>query len=340
VLSNRRHSKPIANTWYCLLALAVAACSSADSTPPGSASRTGRSAQGNAVPSLGGSGSGGPIAGSGPGSLSNPGGGLLPPAPPSTGVSECRNATVAFVIDGSGSMCEAFGNSNRWQELRTALLDKAMGLIYRVQSFGSFGMYLYDGSIDFQLASMAPAAMPAAGGGMMGMMCAGGAPGLRRSNACPQIVEVKPAKMNAAKIDAMYPATTLGGSTPTDKAMNYVVDQLIKARNGAPPSPDNPQFIILATDGEPNDICTGGMGGDGTAQKAAVVAAVDRAAAAGIGTFVISLATDPALQMHLDDVARHGNPLDPTAHTYSPISSQDLVMTLTKLLGTALNCLF
>jgi hypothetical protein len=166
-----------------------------------------------------------------------------------------------------------------------------------------------------------------------------GGGGMRRgASGCPQIVEVKPAGGNAAAIDAKYPQVELGGSTPTDKAMNHVVDELIKLRGtrGA----DNPQFILLATDGQPNDICMGGMGGDGTTQQRNVVAAVDRAAAMGITTFVVSLATDPALQMHLDEVARHGDPKDPTAHSYTPTNTPDLVMTLTKLLGTAVGCLF
>jgi hypothetical protein len=41
--------------------------------------------------------------------------------------------TIMFVIDVSGSMCAPFGNSTRWQALRTALLDPMRGLIYRPQ---------------------------------------------------------------------------------------------------------------------------------------------------------------------------------------------------------------
>jgi hypothetical protein len=82
------------------------------------------------------------------------------------------------------------------------------------------------------------------------------------------------------------------------------------------------------------------VGGDGLAQQAGVIAAVDRAQQVGIKTFVISLASDPALQAHLDMVAKHGDPADPAARTYSPTSSDELVMTLTKILGSALGCLF
>ena len=242
----------------------------------------------------------------------------------------CRNATIAFVIDGSGSMCEPFGNSTRWSELRTALLAKDVGLMYRLNGLASQGLYIYDGGIDFQLALQQMNTGPMA-------TCMGGGGMRRGATGCPQLVEVKPAGGNAAMIDAMYPAVELGGSTPTDKAMNHVVDQLLAVKGR---SATDPQFILLATDGQPNDICMGGMGGDGTAQQKNVIAAADRAAAMGITTFVVSLATDPALQMHLDEVARHGDPKDPAAHAYTPTNTADLVNTLTKLLGTAVGCLF
>jgi len=252
-------------------------------------------------------------------------------APASIG-NGCVNATVAFVIDGSGSMCEPFGSSTRWTALRGALLDKTKGLIYKLQSQASFGLYLYDGSLDPSLLQQ---------GGAAASSCT--SPGTRtRLNAtgCEQIVEVKPAAQNAAAIDMRYPAQELGGSTPTDRAMKYAVDALLKERGPSYSMDFNPQFIILATDGAPNDICTGGTGGDGTAQQMNVIAAADRAAQMGIKTFVISLASDPALQAHLDLVAKHGNVSDPSAHTFSPTSSDELVTTLTTVLRGALNCLF
>lgn len=242
----------------------------------------------------------------------------------------CRNPTIAFLIDGSGSMCEPFGNSTRWTELRTALLAKDVGLMYRLNGIASLGLYIYDGGIDFQLALQQTMTGPMA-------TCMGGGGMRRGSSGCPQIVDVKPAPSNAAAIDAKYPNVELGGSTPTDKAMNVVVDQLVSAKGR---SPTDPQFILLATDGQPNDICMGGMGGDGTQQQKNVIAAADRAAAMGITTFVVSLATDPALQMHLDEVARHGDPKNPAAHSYTPTNTADLVNTLTQLLGTAVGCLF
>jgi hypothetical protein len=54
---------------------------------------------------------------------------------------------------------------------------------------------------------------------------------------------------------------------------------------------------------------------------------------------VISLADgDPALQMHLDEVAHHGDPGNPNAHTFSPTNPDELLMTLAQLLGGAIGC--
>lgn len=81
------------------------------------------------------------------------------------------------------------------------------------------------------------------------------------------------------------------------------------------------------------------MGGDGSVQRQGVLDAVDRGASAGITTWVISLASgDPALQMHLDEVARHGDPTNPAAHTFSPTNPDDLLLTLARLLGGAVGC--
>jgi hypothetical protein len=245
--------------------------------------------------------------------------------------------TIVFVIDGSGSMCELFGDSGtRWQALRTALLDPSRGLIYRLQDSVSFGATLYDGTIDTDQSQTAMVDSL-----IQNPPCALLQAVLKTAGACPLLVEA-PAKLgNAQAIDMIYPEVELGGSTPTDKAMNHVMDALIPTL--MPPGPDGkPQgetYAILATDGAPNDICVGGAGGDGSAQRQGVIAAVDRGAAAGITTWVISLATgDPSLQAHLDEVARHGAPSNPDARTFSPTSPDELIMTLAQLLGGAVGC--
>ena len=246
--------------------------------------------------------------------------------------------TIVFVVDGSGSMCAPFGEGTRWQALRSALLDPMKGFIYRLEKSVRFGATLYDGTIDMNLtgvdgiasliqnppcALLASALLPGAG-------------------MCPQLIEVMPAKLDNAKaIDMAFPQAELGGSTPTDKAVSHVMDALIPTLQQQMPDgpPMGKVYVILATDGAPNDICVGGTGGDGIAQQQGVVAAVDRGAAAGITTWVISLADgDPALQMHLDQVAIHGDPKNAQAHTFNPTNPDELLMTLARLLGGAVGC--
>jgi hypothetical protein len=239
---------------------------------------------------------------------------------------------ILFVIDGSGSMCETFGGSTRWQALRSALLDPQNGLIYQLQANVWFGMVLYDGTIDVVLGLLGS-------GQGVPPVCSAMYTEMKATGECPQLIDVPIAVNNAAAIDMAFPATELGGSTPTDRAMAHAVDQMIGRQNSDPDGDPHPQYIILATDGAPNDICVGGMGGDGSMQRAGVISAVDRAAAAGITTFVISLAGgDAALQMHLDEVARHGQPNNPAATTFTPMTPQDLVATLAALLGGAIGC--
>ncbi|MBN1656732.1 MAG: VWA domain-containing protein [Deltaproteobacteria bacterium] len=243
-----------------------------------------------------------------------------------------REPVIVFVIDGSGSMCADFGGATRWQSLRSTLLDPQSGLITLLDDKGLFGMLLYDGTVDPMLAMTAT-------GGTPNPTCAARSAMERMEGDCPQVIAVSPALNNAPKIDAAFPQTELGGSTPTDKAMNRAVDELLASRESGLDLEIHPQYIILATDGQPNDICVGGVGGDGVAQQQGVIAAVDRAAQAGISTFVISLAGgDAALEAHLDEVARHGNPQNPGARTYSPTTPQDLVATLQELLRAAFGC--
>jgi hypothetical protein len=154
-----------------------------------------------------------------------------------------------------------------------------------------------------------------------------------------QVREVPPSLNNAQAIDQMFPRQQLGGSTPTDLAMRHIVDQLIAAQDMGQNIMANPQYIILATDGAPNSICMGGVGGDSAVQQMAVGVEVDRATSRGIKTFVISLAgADAVLQGHLDDIARRGDPTNPMPRTYNPSTPQDLVASLTTLVGSALGC--
>ena len=239
--------------------------------------------------------------------------------------SSCQEAVVLFVLDGSGSMAEPFGTATRWTAMRSALLDPQTGFITRFQNDAQFGMLLYDGAIGGRSRGSATQTAPMCGARSSGTMC-------------PRLVSVAPKKGNGSAIAAMFPMRELGGSTPTDKALFSALDQLMTSMK-TPGNAMRPHFIVLATDGEPNDLCSMSDDSDNTPQKMCVLQAVDAAAAAGIITFVISLAGgDQGLEAHLVDVAKHGNPKDPTAHTYSPMTPDDLVQTLKMVLTSALGC--
>ncbi|HTU61095.1 MAG TPA: vWA domain-containing protein, partial [Polyangiales bacterium] len=149
---------------------------------------------------------------------------------------------------------------------------------------------------------------------------------------CPNLINVPTALNNAMAITNMYPTMELGGSTPTHKALTVVVDHLLE-QGASPDSNMQPQYILLATDGEPNELCANPSGVD---PRMEVIAQVKRAADENIKTFVISLAgDDPGLMSHLVTVAEAGKTGNPP---FSPMNKQDLVSTLGQIIGGAVGC--
>ncbi|MGD8859302.1 MAG: VWA domain-containing protein [Myxococcales bacterium] len=231
--------------------------------------------------------------------------------------------TVYFIIDGSGSMDQNFSGQSRWTALREALMDPD-GVIPTLESVVEFGTVLYDGALDpLQGVSQGlDAIIP----GLGAVIPTSG------SMECPRIETLEPALDNFAAIDAIYPQQPLGGSTPTHMALQWAVDNLATPEEVQLDNEIGPQYIILATDGQPNDFCEGGVGADASAQ---VIQAAQAGAAKGVTMFVISLADDPNLQAHLAEVAEIGKPGQPP---FSPSTKDDLVDTLTQIVGGAVGC--
>lgn len=222
--------------------------------------------------------------------------------------------TVWLVLDGSGSMHEDFGGQSRWDALRAALMDPG-GVVETLQHSVRFGMVLYSGNQDDSIA--------------MG-------------GECYQLVTVQPALDNYQMLSAQYPAVELGGWTPTDRALDQVVTTLpvTNSQQVLDAKPD-PIYVILATDGAPNDHCsqdgslTRGAGSSqfdpATAQK--VLDVVGKGVQMGMQMFVISLAgDDQQLAMHLQQVADLGGTGQPP---FTPSNKDDLVATLQKIIGNA-----
>lgn len=216
--------------------------------------------------------------------------------------------TIWLVVDGSSSMTAPFGSSDRWQTLRSTLMDPG-GVVDSLQAVAKFGLVIYAGN---------------RGGGAMG-------------DACVQLVTVQPELNNHAALLAQYPTEPLGSGTPTDKALDHVVTTL-PVTNGmvGPDQMASPIYVVLATDGSPNDMCGGGgifggLGGVSVEQK--VIDVTTKGTDMGMLMYVISLAGDDMmLQSHLEQVAAATESKTPP---FVPATQQELVQTFLNIVGHA-----
>lgn len=215
--------------------------------------------------------------------------------------------TVWLVVDGSSSMNQDFeaGNS-RWLALRSSLMDPG-GVVDTLQSIVRFGMVIYSGG---------------------------------ESANCVQLVTVDPALDNLATLSAMYPMQPLGMGTPTDKALDYVVNNLPVLNTGSLDMTSGPVYVVLATDGSPNDMCGGGglfpgIGGGGNVEQR-VVDVTTEGTSNGMQMFVISMAGDDTrLQEHLDNVAAATASKTPP---FVPATQNELIGAFQMIVGSA-SCL-
>lgn len=175
--------------------------------------------------------------------------------------------TVLLLVDQSGSMNASFAGSDRWQVLRSSLMNPAMGVVNTLQSQVRFGLALYSGV---------------------------------RNRPCPLITSVQPALNNYGAIDDAYPVPTdsILDNTPTGESIDAAstllqgVDEL------------GQKVIVLATDGDPDSCDAPNSNGSNPPREMSLEAA-QRAFQAGIFTFVISVAAD-ADQNHLRELANVG----------------------------------
>jgi hypothetical protein len=262
-----------------------------------------------------------PNASAGPGASGGSGTGVPVGAPGSTCASGLANTspvtpTVWLVLDGSGSMDEEFDNgSSRWDVLRSSLMDDD-GLVTRLQHGVRFGMVLYSGIDEEEQTS---------------------------PDMCVDLVTVQPAISNYDAIAAQFPDQELGGWTPTDRALEHVVATLPVTNEQVLDEEVGPIYVILATDGAPNDHCGGdpsqqGGGGNNNsgldpAVAQRVIAATQNGVQMGMHMFIISLAGgDDVLQQHLEEVARvTGTNMPP----FVPSNRDALIATLQQIIGDA-----
>lgn len=292
--------------------LVLGACS-ADTSDPGSRSATNADSGASTTPgNPGGSGLLVVAAGSGATTGTTNAASRLPggAAACATGMQNTSpvTPTVWLVIDGSSSMNSGFeGGTSRWAALRSTLMDPA-GVVDTLQPFVRFGMVIYAG-----------------GDGAT----------------CPRLVVVDPALNNLSTMDAQYPMTPLAQGTPTDKALEYVVNNLPVLNAGVLDENTGPVYVVLATDGSPNDNCGGNSGGGRGQQgnvntEQRVVDITAEGTANGTQMFVISLAGgDSRLSSHLDMVAAATASQTPP---FVPATQADLITAFQEIVGGA-SCL-
>jgi hypothetical protein len=151
---------------------------------------------------------------------------LPEPAPTLTGCVDRRFSydtlppTVLLLIDQSASMEFRFGQSSRWDVLRSAIVDPQDGVLAHLDSSVRFGLMLYTSLDGF------------------------------RGGACPMLTESTLEVGNADTIRSLYLASEPmpNGDTPTPEAIDAAVARLTAMNDGGP------RYILLLTDGEP-DTC-------------------------------------------------------------------------------------
>lgn len=246
---------------------------------------------------------------------------------------------VWLVLDGSGSMADpltvttdAMGNAvagtSRWDSLRPALMDPTSGVVKTLDPLVKFGMVLFDGPLN-------------GGVGTLTTLPDGGpATGMPPTDECPRLTVVEPALNNYATLDMQIPQLPPGGSTPTHKAMEQVLSHL-PATVAAPDQMAEPVYVVLATDGAPNDYCAGMAGFNPFATgpdpiQEMVVSLTGQMQMRGVPVYVISLAADdPRLTQHLNSVAQAGGTGKPP---FLPANKDALVKTFMDIIGPEVLC--
>jgi len=240
--------------------------------------------------------------------------------------------TIWLVIDGSGSMLNPLsamgGEQTRWSALHDALMNPDTGVVKSLEKEVEWGVVLYDG--------------PSPGGNPNVMLPDGGVRMLPPAETCPRVLTVEPKKEAFTEISTIVTVDPLGGSTPTDKALNVVVNHLDDMSGQALDTRVYPTIVVLATDGEPNDFCGGGMQGGFLGfpmpvdVRPQVISAVEQLASMSVKTYVISLAgEDMNLTEHLNAVAAAG---DTGLPPFFPTTKDTLVQAFKDIIGPPTAC--
>jgi hypothetical protein len=265
---------------------------------------------------------------------------------------------IMLVIDRSGSMKDDFGGEPRWNVLREALIDPTNGFVTDLEDEVRFGIALYTAPDQVMVprggrGGMTPTGGRGGGGGAGGKG-SGGAPAATGGTVtatggisggggsagsgptCPWLIEVPVALNNLAPISAVYLPDDWQNHTPTGESMAAVWPKVAAIDQTVMPGPN---FIILATDGEPNMCADDNQQAEG---RAASLAAVTAAKAANITTYVVSVGDDVG-EEHLRQLANLGQGLpadDPMNRFYLATDTMGLVSALREIIVGVRPCEF
>jgi hypothetical protein len=222
---------------------------------------------------------------------------------------------VVLLLDGSSSMAEPYsGNMSRWQAMRQAIVDPNTGVVSTMEGMIEFALVIYNGP-------------------MAGMMGGGG-------GQCPiSLPVVAPALNNYQAIEQAFPRSEPGVFTPTGEALELVCFSLPGADQDV-----RPQYVILATDGNPNS-CNVDMGqltgGEPPADYQSVIDAANYCCERGVTVYVVSLASGgPEYEAHLQEIANIAACTGAVGAgtVYSPQDPGRLANDLSQLIGGAMTC--
>lgn len=211
-----------------------------------------------------------------------------------------QTPTVVLLVDQSGSMTAAFGDSDRWNTVYDVLVG-AGGVVPQYQAGIRFGISLYT-SID----------------------------GNTTGNDCPILTEVAPDVDNLGPIQTLLDANGPSGETPTGESLDVVaVDLAALPFTGQ-------KFVVLATDGEP-DTCAVPNPQNGQPEA---VAAATNAFNLGIQTFIISVGDEvgPGHLQDMANAGRGVQMGEPDAPYYQALEEQALLDAFADILAGVRSC--
>jgi hypothetical protein len=212
---------------------------------------------------------------------------------------EMQTPTVVLLVDQSGSMTSSFGNGNRWNVLRNALLNEETGVVKRLEGSVRFGLQLYTSN--------------------------GGSAG----GQCPILTGVPAALDNHQAIRDVFYAASPANDTPTGESIAAVAAML-----AADTWPDE-KIILLATDGEP-DTCEVPNPQTGQAES---VAAAEAAFAAGFKTYIVSVGSEVSLghMQDMANAGVGADSADPAPY-YQALDPDALVAALEEIIYGVRDC--